>query len=376
MTRSTSHLRFWAALALMLALLQGCITSGITPDNPTGTYPAQSAPYDSGEYQILQARYGTASYNVDVTPRLRELARRDRAFRLGNDTLGVDPHPNNIKTLRIFARGRDGQTRTFEYREGSQVDGAVFVGWGGGNWGGSGQGGWTGGWGGTSGPAPVLGQTGTPGIPGRADSGEFQILQARYGTAERNVDVTQRLKELARQDQRFGVGNASFGVDPHPNQTKTLRIFSRGRDGQNRTFEYAEGSTVDGSQFTGWGGGNWGQGSWNGGWGASSTPQAMPPPPAAPPVPRINPPGFNRPAVNNQLNIISASYGDGTRVVDVTQRLRARVQDDRLDVYIDNNFAGTDPAPRTIKTLWVTYSVGSGAPQRVQLREFDQLQLP
>jgi len=33
------------------------------------------------------------------------------------------------------------------------------------------------------------------------DSGEYRILQARYGTPERNVDVTQRLRELVRSDQ-------------------------------------------------------------------------------------------------------------------------------------------------------------------------------
>jgi hypothetical protein len=48
---------------------------------------------------------------------------------------------------------------------------------------------------------------------------------------------------------------------------KTLRIYTRARNGQNRMFEYREGSTVDGTIFSGWGGGNWGQGGWNGGWG-------------------------------------------------------------------------------------------------------------
>lgn len=35
----------------------------------------------------------------------------------------------------------------------------------------------------------------------------------------------------------------STGVDPHRGRSKTLRIFVRTRDGQNRMFEYAEGST-------------------------------------------------------------------------------------------------------------------------------------
>jgi hypothetical protein len=97
---------------------------------------------------------------------------------------------------------------------------------------------------------------------------QYQILQARYGTAARNIDVTPRLKELARQNATFRMGNSTFGTDPDPGHVKTLRIYTRNaRNGQNRMFEYREGSTVDGSIFSGWGGGNWGQGGWNGGWG-------------------------------------------------------------------------------------------------------------
>ena len=80
------------------------------------------------------------------------------------------------------------------------------------------------------------------------------------------MDVTNRLKELARQDRNFRMGNSSFGVDPDPGQDKTLRIYARGPNGQERMFEYREGSTVDGSQFRSWGGGNWGNGGWSGNW--------------------------------------------------------------------------------------------------------------
>jgi len=135
----------------------------------------------------------------------------------------------------------------FEYREGSIVDGSQFSGWGRGEWG---QGGWNGGWG-----------------DGGGDEGQYLILQARYGTSRRNVDVTQRLKELARRDVTFRMGNSTFGVDPDRGHVKTLRIYTRGPNGQNRTFEYREGGIVDGSQFRGWGRGEWGQGGWNGGWG-------------------------------------------------------------------------------------------------------------
>jgi hypothetical protein len=109
---------------------------------------ALMAQYDSGQYVILSAQYGTANRHVDVTNRLRELARSDRNFRMGNSTFGVDPDPGQVKVLRIYARGPNSQERMFEYREGSVVNGAMFRGWGRGDWG---QGGWSGRWEGTGG---------------------------------------------------------------------------------------------------------------------------------------------------------------------------------------------------------------------------------
>src|SRR5271165_381557 len=46
--------------------------------------PASVAAQDEGAYLILNAQYGTAEHHVDVTQRLRELARQDRLFRMGN----------------------------------------------------------------------------------------------------------------------------------------------------------------------------------------------------------------------------------------------------------------------------------------------------
>src|SRR5260221_3105302 len=116
---------------------------------------------------------------------------------MGNSTFGVDPDEDRVKTLRIYTRGPNGQNRMFEYREGDVVDGSQFTGWGRGDWG---RGGWTGGWGG--------------GNNGNNDEGEYQILGARYGTAYNNVDVTERLKELARPDLNFRMGKSTFAVHP------------------------------------------------------------------------------------------------------------------------------------------------------------------
>ena len=220
----TRILRTW------LALVVACASVG-------------AAAQDRGAYQILQARYGTAAHNVDVTRTLQVLAQQDTQLRVTNQMFGVDPDVGVHKTLRIFARDASGATRTLEYSENGLVDGAVFTGWGGGNWGwNAGNGNW---------------QGGGYGGPTAGDDGEYQIIQARYGTAAHNIDVTQRLQELARRDMRFRVVNAVFGDDPDIGAHKTLRIYARGRDGSPRTFEYAEGGTVDGSQFTGWSSGRW-----------------------------------------------------------------------------------------------------------------------
>jgi hypothetical protein len=211
---------------------------------------------DAGGYAILHAEYGTARNHADVSSRLRELARSDRTFRVSNSTFGNDPDPGQVKALRIYARGPDGRSRMFEYREGSTVDGAQFTGWGQGNWGNEP---WNGRW-----------ENDRDDRDDRydrdRDSGGYAILHAEYGTARKHIDVTNRLRELARSDRTFRMGNSTFGIDPDPGQVKTLRIYSRGPDGRSRMFEYREGSTVDGAQFTGWGQGNWGNEPWNGRW--------------------------------------------------------------------------------------------------------------
>jgi hypothetical protein len=101
---------------------------------------------------------------------------------------------------------------------------------------------------------------------GYGDSGQYAILSAQYGTAARHVDVTNRLRQLAQTDRSFRMGNSTFGVDPAPGQRKVLRIYARGPSGHERMFEYAEGSTIDGNLFRGWGRGDWGQGGWSGRW--------------------------------------------------------------------------------------------------------------
>jgi hypothetical protein len=288
---------------------------------------------DSGEYVILSAQYGTARRHVDVTDRLKELARRDRQVRIDNNAFGVDPDPNKVKTLRIFARGPNGGEQMFEYREGNTIDGSQFRSWSRGDWG---RGGWSGNW-----------EGGRGGNDNR-DTGEFVILSAQYGTARRHVDVTDRLKELARRDRPVRIDNNTFGVDPDRNKVKTLRIFARGPNGGEQMFEYREGNTIDGSQFRSWSRGDWGRGGWSGNWEGGR--------------------GGNDNRDTGEFVILSAQYGTARRHVDVTDRLKELARRDR-PVRIDNNTFGIDPDPNKVKALRIFARDPKGGEKMFEYRE-------
>jgi hypothetical protein len=211
-----------------------------------GTLAAQ----DAGQYLILRAHYGNERNHVDVTGRLKELARQDRPFRISADSMAVDPDRGQAKMLRVFAKGPDGQERSFDFPDGSTFDGAQFRSWGRGDWGDEH---WAGGWNGRE---------------HGGDAGQFVILTAQYGTRHRHVDVTNQLKEMARHDEQARLNYRTFGVDPARGQAKVLRIYARGPNGQERMFEYQDNSVIDGTLFRGWGRGEWANGNdrWSGNW--------------------------------------------------------------------------------------------------------------
>ncbi|HEX8814460.1 MAG TPA: hypothetical protein VF753_03075 [Terriglobales bacterium] len=271
------------------------------------------------QYQITRADYGAGNQRIDVTQIVRQFALSNQSLRVNNTTFGSDPSPNNAKTLRIYARDSRGQQKTFEYGEGANVSTSQFSG--------------------SASGRPVV-------------SAQYQILHAEYGTSTRHVDVTQRLRDLARTNATFRMGNSTFGVDPAPGVVKTLRIYARGTRGDNHVLEYREGSLVDGAKFSGWSGGNWGNNPWHGGWNGA------------------------RPIQAGQLNIIRASYGVPGRQQDVSSRLQSLVRNGRLNIAVNNGTIGVDPAPGAKKTLWVTYSVNRGAQRIVTVQEGQTLNIP
>ena len=318
-----------AALMLLLALM--ALMTG-----------SRAFARDDGEWMIERASYGTPLRNIDVTDTLRQLARRDDRVRVTNALFdNKDPAYGQEKRLRIEARNRAGETRTFEFREGSIIDGNDFVGWRDGNWGRGDGNGYGNGYG-----------------DGR-DDGTYVILGARYGVQGAHIDVTKELRRIARSDARVRVTNSLFDDDPAVGRAKTLRIFVRNRStGEERYLDYREGSWIDGNQFVGWGRGDWGQSGWNGGWdGRPGGGDDYGPP-------------------SERVTIVRATYGSGGRYVDVTQRLRNISRGGRLDVRVDNDLADSDPAYGEPKVLTVYYVIGRGREQTAVVREGDRLRLP
>ncbi len=68
----------------------------------------------------------------------------------------------------------------------------------------------------------------------------------------------------------------------------------------------------------------------------------------------LEPPPTETPA---RIEIKEAVYGAGNQTVDVTDRLRAMLRGNGLSVQASNSLAG-DPAPRVVKQLRITYTVG------------------
>ncbi len=273
--------------------------------------PALAAAQDAGQYLILNAQYGNDRHHVDVTSRLKELARSGRPFRVDHESMASDPDHGRTKVLRVFARGPNGQERMFEFRDGTIFDGSQFRSWRRGAWG---DDRWNGGW------------------EGHSDAGQYLILSAQYGNERHHVDVTDRLKELARADRQFRLDYRSFGVDPDEGHAKSLRIFVRDLQGQEQMFEYQDNSIVDGTMFRGWDSGEWGAG-WSGNW------------------------NVRRDRDEGEFVILSAQYGSERRHVDVTDKLKQLARQDR-QVRLDYRTFNVDPDEGHTKVLRI-YARGS-----------------
>lgn len=292
-------------LALLSALVFGLLFLGTAP-----ACFAQGTMYGPG-WQIIRADWGAGNRWMDVTNQCRMLLSGNGMVKVNNQNMGGDPAVGADKILRIQARNSQGQSRQFTFKEGDSIDASQFYNYGGGI---------------GNGPAG----------PG------WQVMRADWGSGNRRVDVTDRVRALLSGNGMVKVNNQNMGGDPAVGADKTLRISARDARGQVQSFTYKEGSNIDASQFYNYGG---------------------------------YPGGGPGPGYPGDLQIVRAYYGLNNRTNDVTQMLRGMVRGNSLVVQVNNNNMGGDPAPGTDKVLTVIYRI-SGREQTATVKEGNTLRIP
>jgi hypothetical protein len=310
--------RGWPAIAMLFAAIAGLVFSGPT----FGQYAPQGQPNNSVLYgpgwQVMKAEWGSGNRWMDVTYQVRTLLSGNGMVRVNNQNMGGDPAVGADKTLRIHARNFQGQHRQFAFKEGSSIDASQFYNYGGGAGGGNGAG--------------------------------WRVMWAEWGAGNRRMNVTDRVRTLLSGNGMVKVSNQNMGGDPAVGADKTLWISARDSRGQVQQFTYREGSSVDASQFYNYG----------------NYPGPGGPGPGYPGGPGG---GYG------DLQIVRAYYGLNNNTSDVTQRLRSMVQGNYLDVQVNNNNMGGDPAIGADKVLTVIYRV-NGREQTATVKEGNRLRIP
>src|ERR1700719_5151268 len=143
------------------------------------------------DIRIASAYYGSPNeVGVDVTHRVQRFADYGEPFRVGNDTLRIDPSPNHPKALVVIYMV-DGRRISECVREGD-----VFY-------------------------FRSGGESSDSNLDQRP---AVQIVSALYGARGRYVHVTDLVRQLARDHQPFTVSNETFRVDPCQGRQKRLKI--------------------------------------------------------------------------------------------------------------------------------------------------------
>ncbi len=271
-------------------------------------------------WQVVRAEWGSGNRWMDVTYRVRVLLSGNGMVKVNNANMGGDPVVGADKVLRIHARNFQGQSRQFSYKEGGSIDAGQFYNYGGGIGGGNGSG--------------------------------WQVMWAEWGSGNRRMDVTNRVRSLLSGNGMVKVNNANMGGDPAVGADKVLRISARDMQGQVQQFSFREGSSIDASQFYNYGGypGNPGN-------------------PGYPGNPGHPGGGYG------DLQIVRAYYGLNNRNNDVTQLLRGMARNGSIVLQVNNNNMGGDPAQGADKVLTVIYRY-QGREQTATVKEGNTLRIP
>lgn len=203
-----------------------------------------------------------------------------------------------------------------------------------------------------------------------AQEDRWLIVRADYGFRNVRTDVTDIVKDLIERggvNGRVAVTNQTMGGDPAVGKDKSLRIFAKNRRNEERQFNFNEGAFVDARLF------------------------------------EVRHPEVHREDVDDRRPndrdrddrrygdrdhdrdrdrdehrdtiILRAYYGIQGRTVDVTELLRSRVRDGRLNFPVTNDALGGDPAIGADKLLIVVYRT-QGYETATAVREGFTLMIP
>ncbi len=266
--------------------------------------------------EIVAAYYGVAGGSfVEVTELVRGRAETEGVgFLVGAETLGGDPFPGQLKTVRVYYK-LGGQFQSGEWKDNENLLIGRL----------------------TANRGAVRGSIrgGGRDRTGRPMAGALSIAQATYGAGNRTVNVTSVLQNLVQNDVlEIDVPGTLLG-DPAPGSLKELVVSYRWQ-GALREARVRDGQRL-----------------------------RLPADAAAAPVM----------PVATGLKILSAQYGSGTRIMDVTTLLASRISADRLVVPVDNNNMGGDPLRGADKVLTIAYE-WNGQRYTASAKEGQTMRLP
>jgi hypothetical protein len=170
-------------------------------------------------WQVLHAEWGAEGRYADVTNRVRVMLSGNGSVKVNNSNLGGDPAEGERKILHIRARNFRGESREFNFAEGEFIDARQFYNYNGG-----------------------FVEESAPG---------WRVMWAEWGSGDRFVDVTKRVRELLSGEGtvKVKVNNTNLGGDPAVGAKKILRISARDPRGEVRQFAFEEGQYIEASQF-------------------------------------------------------------------------------------------------------------------------------
>jgi len=255
-------------------------------------YPVGGGNGAYGALSILRAEYGTGSRVIDVTNRLNaQVQGNSLQLRVTNDSMGGDPAHEEAKWLDVWY--------TYNNRAGhaNVHEKDVLI------------------------------------LPGTGDAnyyqGRLQVTRAQYGADSRFADVTSLLNSRIQNDSlSMRVDHNSMQADPAEGERKVLTVLYVYNGHQARAFvndndiltlpvQESRGDRDDDDD-------NYYHRFW---------------------------PGRSE----SELRVLQASWGSGGQQRDMTGRLNQLVQGNRLNLNVNDDSMGGDPAPGAEKRLRVLY---------------------